>query len=703
MGHVVADIDVEKAPLYLRVMEGVSDLVGRMRMGIAAGLTFDGLRDLYRIFGFKRDLTVSDYRQRYERGGIAGRVVDALPMATWRGGVELIEDEDAEHTTEFEQAWLDLNNRLHVVTKLQSTDILSRLSTYAVLLIGAPGELKEPLPEATNGQKDVLYLQCYIGSGDIKSSRAGLTLTDGLFASIADARISDYDKDPKSERFGQPIGYQLRRTSFGSQDFSPDVVHWSRVVHIAEGCLDDDISGRPALKRSWNDFDNLEKITGGGSEAFFQRANQGRVWNIDKEIKSLSEPEKADFRTQIEEYEHGITRNVRARGMKVQDLGSDVADFSSPQDAVLTVIAGANAIPKRILTGSEMGELASSQDRDNWRDQVNGRRQEYAGPYILLRLVDRLIEYGYLPTPAQYEPRWGSVMNMTEEEKITKAKGWAETKTEEGPVFTRTEIRDRCYEMGPLDKEQLAELEAMRQARLPPAPVVKPGLRAAEEVDEDLVSILAAAIESGATEVVDAIIGVRVAGSGDFDDERTGIELFVLSEEEEIRTLGSPDQPRDEMGRWTNSAHTTATDISGVKLDAPLKTYKAYHVTKVENAEKILSGGFDLGKVKPRWTNDYAVSLSRGEKPARDYFTQRDPKTGKPTTFNEEKYAVIEVTVKGRLFKSDGYSSAVGYASSPQDFTRRLIDQGYDGQDQGSVIFVNNPKSIVSLRRVKRA
>lgn len=152
---------------------------------------------------------------------------------------------------------------------------------------------------------------------------------------------------------------------------------------------------------------------------------------------------------------------------------------------------------------------------------------------------------------------------------------------------------------------------------------------------------------------------------------------------------------------WTNPAHKTAEEISGVKSDVPLKTYTAYHVTRRENVESILKNGFDLNKVEPRWQNDYAVSLSRGEKAAREYFSKIDLKTGKVQSMSD-KYALLEVKVKGRLFKGSGFDSPVSYASSPRDWTHQLIKQGLDGQDQGSVIYVNNPRAITSIREVTK-
>src|SRR5262245_28364838 len=136
------DIPVSAEPLpfptltddqRLRVASSV--LLERFRLARAAGFTFGGKRDIGTIFGYSDVISTYDYRRRFARGGIAARIVEAFPKATWRGGVELLEDEDPENETEFEKAWLSLEERLHVTARLMGVDTLSRLSNYAVLLI----------------------------------------------------------------------------------------------------------------------------------------------------------------------------------------------------------------------------------------------------------------------------------------------------------------------------------------------------------------------------------------------------------------------------------------------------------------------------------------------------------------------------------------------------------------------------------------
>src|SRR5678815_446086 len=153
--------------------------------------------------------------------------------------------------------------------------------------------------------------------------------------------------------------------------------------------------------------------------------------------------------------------------------------------AIITQIAGAKAIPKRILTGSEMGELASSQDRDNWKDQVQGRQTGYAGPYIVRPLVDRLVKYGYLPPPKEgplaYEVRWPHIETLTEKEKVDGAKGWASVNQTNGEVvFTDAEIREKWADKAPLTDEQRQEMadraaEKVKQQQEAMANQVVPG------------------------------------------------------------------------------------------------------------------------------------------------------------------------------------------------------------------------------------
>ncbi len=247
-------------------------------------------------------------------------------------------------------------------------------------------------------------------------------------------------------------------------------IHWSRIIHIAEGCLDDDIFGQPTLENVYNLLLDLLKVTGGGSEAYWLRASPGLQLDVDKDM-TLDTVEKQALKDQADE-----RRMLRTRGVNVNQLGSDVANFSNPADAIMTQIAGSKGIPRRILQGSEEGSLASDQDRTSWQDQIRGRQEGHAESIIIRPLVDRLIKYGYLPTPTDYDVVWPDSNILTLPEKSAGALSWAQTNAAQGtPIFTADETRDFWFSMEPLPKPKLdAQGQPVSEDGVPLAPTKDP-------------------------------------------------------------------------------------------------------------------------------------------------------------------------------------------------------------------------------------
>lgn len=141
-----------------------------------------------------------------------------------------------------------------------------------------------------------------------------------------------------------------------------------------------------------------------------------------------------------------------------------------------------------------------------------------------------------------------------------------------------------------------------------------------------------------------------------------------------------------------------ASEISGQTPNIPVKTIRAYHVTKRENVESILKNGFDMSKISPRWMNDFAVSLSRNYKGATEYFSKVDPKTQKPEAFDNKKYALLEVTVRGRLGSYDELPARI--ATTAREHTQDVVNAGFDGQDLDQSLYIHNPKAITRIREV---
>lgn len=431
-------------------------LADRIGLGRLAGLqsTHDGKRDVWTALGYPTKITPAMSKDRYERDEMAATIVEAMPKSTWRGRGELVEDENPDTVTPFEEAWFTLSDRVGVWSVLQRADILAGLGRFAVVLIGGPGTtLSEELPKM-RGPEDIRFLWPF---GEDR-------------VSVADEDLVD---DPQDPRFMFPNVYTIKGLTARRGTTMDRKAHWTRVQHIADGLLDNALYSAPRLARVWNRLLDLEKVVGGGSEAFWLRVNQGMQLDMDKDVyAALQEnPEllastKADLENQIDEYQHHMRRVLRTAGMNLEMLGADVANFANQVDAIVSLLAAGSRIPKRILMGSEMGELASSQDRDNWTERVSDRREAFAAPHVVRPLIDRLIDHGALPAPKEYQVRWPEIESMDEEQRATIAWKYAQTNQAAGEtVVTPDEIRDRILGLPPLaevvDEAESEELLAV--------------------------------------------------------------------------------------------------------------------------------------------------------------------------------------------------------------------------------------------------
>ncbi len=170
----------------------------RSRLASIAGKTFGGNRDLYKTLGYSRRLSVQDFRDRFDRNEVANRVVKAFPQATWRGGCEVIEDENPETETTFEREFADLDNRLKIWDTFRKVDILSGIGRYAVIQIVAPGNMSDPLE--TVAADDIAELWVF-GEDE--------------------AKVLTIETEKTNPRYGKPVFYSITRTAYRTRASLP--------------------------------------------------------------------------------------------------------------------------------------------------------------------------------------------------------------------------------------------------------------------------------------------------------------------------------------------------------------------------------------------------------------------------------------------------------------------------------------------------
>lgn len=359
----------------------------RSFMARLAGTQFDGARDLYLTFGYPRVVPPEQYREIYTRGDISARIIDAFPEATWREP-PAVRKRDAPEGDAWEKSVEALADRLQLWSTLQRLDTLTGLGHYGVMFLGLDGAEDPSLPTGRNYGR-LLYLTPH---GETS------------------AQVTTWDNDPKSPRYGQPLTYRLTSGPAwaGAGGASRSLAaHWSRCIHVAERALEDNSIGQPRLERIINRCLDLEKLLGGSAEVWWQNAAMLRAWVADADTQ-FDPDTKAEMEAQLEELQHQLRRDVRLRGVTPHNLASDAQSNNAAAiiDKELDFVSGATGIPKRILIGSERGELSSEQDENNWAARVVERRNNHATPRMVRPFIDRCIALGLLENPGEYDVVW---------------------------------------------------------------------------------------------------------------------------------------------------------------------------------------------------------------------------------------------------------------------------------------------------------
>ena len=378
------------------IVKVFSAIVSRAILSAKLGKQYGTDRDLYEALGYPIKLTYDDYLTHYSRQDIAAAVIDKPVKYTWRGGVLIDDNTDND---KLKDAWIELTGRLQLKSKFVRLDKLTSLGKYGVLLLGlddvkTSSNFENPVKL---GQRKLLYAKPY-GEGDIT--------------------INQWEENTNNPRFGLPLIYQLEVA--GNEDGKMETikVHYSRIIHVAGELLTSEVEGIPVLQKVYNRLMDLEKLVGGSAEMFWRGARPGYHTKIDPEFQMTS-TEEDKLKDQIDEYEHHLRRILTTEGVDIKSLTAQVSDPQNHVDIQLQMISAATGIPKRILVGSERGELASTQDKTGWLEEVQSRREEYVEIQIVRVFVDTCMKYQILPLVKDggYTVEWEDLFAPSEKDK----------------------------------------------------------------------------------------------------------------------------------------------------------------------------------------------------------------------------------------------------------------------------------------------
>lgn len=396
-------------------------------------LLTDPKRDIDAECGYPPEITIEDYRDMYDRFGIATRVVDLYPTESWMLGPEVFESEDMDDVTPFEQSWKDLAGQLRgqsfyegeegnpVWEYLQRVDQVSGIGTYGALLIGfddvqTEADLQKPVEGLDKngfnnspkpGSRKVLFLRAF---------------DESLL------QVVEYESDPTSRRFGMPKMYHI---TFNDPRDSTDktgvglgsstlVVHWTRVLHAADNLLSSECFGSPRQEPVFNHILDLKKLYGGSAEMYWKGAFPGLSIESHPQLGGDVIIDKAAVREELDNYQNSLQRYLVMNGLSAKTIAPQVVDPTPQIKTYLEAICITLGVPMRIFLGSERGELSSSQDSKAWNNRLMGRQNGYITPRLISPFVDRLIFAGVLVPPTDgYKVKWTDLNNLTDEQRAT--------------------------------------------------------------------------------------------------------------------------------------------------------------------------------------------------------------------------------------------------------------------------------------------
>ena len=379
------------------------DLGTRAQTAAVMGSQYGGDRNIYEALGYpsEMELNFNRYYAKYQRQDMARAIIDKPVNATWRGNLKIKESGEREKNgpTKFEESFKDLDKKLNLKSWFSRLDKLTGLGHFGILLLGFDDAKKEEqlARPVSGGNRKLLYVKAF---------------AENI------VEIVEWEGDPSNPRYSMPTLYKITVTDPINNTERFITVHHTRLLHVIDGALQNDTYGEPRLKPVFNRLMDLEKVAGGDAEMFWRGARPG-IAGKEKEGYELTPDQREKMQQEIHEYEHNLRRFLVTKGMELQPLEQQVADPSGHVDVLVLLISAVTGIPKRILVGSERGELASSEDRTQWLSEIKTRREEFAESKVIRPFIEICMRNGVLPKPetGDYLVAWEDLFAPSNREK----------------------------------------------------------------------------------------------------------------------------------------------------------------------------------------------------------------------------------------------------------------------------------------------
>jgi hypothetical protein len=411
--------------------------------------------DHFKDFGWPDQLDFEQLYRMYRRNGLAFAGVDKTILKTWQDNPEVWETEkptESDLEGDIRQRFADLRIWQHFA----EADRRSMVGKYAGVILRFADSKKfgEPVDTVPGG---ILGL-----AGVIPAWEGQLT-------------VAEWDINPDSETFGEPLFYQFNESAVGDKTQPRQFrVHPDRVLIWSD---DGTINGQSALEPGYNDLIDAEKVKGAGGEGFWKTARgapliEAAAGTDPKTIaQTMGAGTPSEFidkiNEQIDSFQSGFDKGLMLGGMTAKPLQITLPSPEHFFAAPVQAFAASLRIPVKILLGSQTGERASTEDAQEWAQTCNGRRMIRNLP-IIQEFINRLERFGIL-APKDWHIEWADLTEASAGEKMQRAKDMAEinAKHTNEYVFTPDEIRG-VADYDPLTEEQRVTDDLPEDDVLPP-------------------------------------------------------------------------------------------------------------------------------------------------------------------------------------------------------------------------------------------
>ena len=332
-------------------------------------------RNYDRIFGYNKNPSYSSYCNLYQRNPIAHRITNEMVTKLWAAKPQIIiENNEAQTRT--------LNNAIEefdILNVMEQADLKAFLGGWSIIRI-LPGQLNTP-------------------------TRFDAFAGNELTVKLEDRNVPEY---------GQITEYVIKKTN------TP--IKAKDAIHVANNSHFDRIKGVPGLKSIYNTLQDIGKVIGSSAESIWLAAAQRSILQIEQQGGGDDKVVEATLKN-MKDIQEGIIRNMAIVNGQVSDTQQSAVSPTDHFTVLTQQISAATGIPTRILTGSERGNLASTQDEENWRVQLRTRQVNHIETQILRPVLNNLFN-----------------SNLFTQQNLTASILWEEVSSEDGRIADATKI-----------------------------------------------------------------------------------------------------------------------------------------------------------------------------------------------------------------------------------------------------------------------